>query len=292
MERVIYLGRVNEHTHASALRRRISMSRRKCFTKATHEKRLREGRGQGDGAHYLPYIFVQDFSSRGQSNRDFGLKTGRQHDLFSKLEHRIYLVFDNSDVYDIKEQYPLPLEVTLEVAQQCGIKHPADQLTKQPIPVTTDLLLTVPLPIGSKFVARSVKYSIDLKKRRVIEKLELERRAWQHFKADWGIITEKDIDLALIRNLLWSYKFRHADSLYPLSPDDVRAASKALTGTVLTDDSSLCDSALLCDQLLGLEKGTCLHLARHLIASRQWRVDMFSLITPTERLNLLGVALA
>jgi hypothetical protein len=261
----------------------------KRFTNATHKRRLKEGRGQGDGAYYQPYIRVQDFSSRGQSNRDFGLTTERQHDLFSKLEHRVYLVFDNSNLYDIKEQYPHPLEISLEIAQQCGIQHPADRWTKEPIPVTTDLLLTLPLSIGSKRVARSVKYCKDLKKRRTIEKLELERRCCQWVNTDWGIITERDVDPILVRNLLLVYKFRHISSLYPLSSDEVRVGSEVLTGSVLTRDSPLCDTALYCDQLLKFRKGTCLRLARHLIASRQWRVDLSVPITTTERLTLLQV---
>jgi hypothetical protein len=265
--------------------------RKRSFTKSTHKRRLKEGRGQGDGACYLPYIYVQDFSSRGQSNRDFGQTTKRQHDLFSKLEHRVYLVFDNSGLLDIKEQYPLPLEVTLEVAKQSGIPHPADDQTKEPIPVTTDLLLTIPLPVGSKRVARSIKYSKDFT-RRTIEKLELERRSWQHFDTDWGIITEKNLNSNLVRALLWVYKLRQIDSLYPLSPDNISAASKVLTNAVLTRDSPLCDTALFCDQLLGFRNGTCLRLARHLIASRQWRVDMSFPIIATERLTLLHAALS
>jgi hypothetical protein len=266
--------------------------RKKGFTKATYTRRLKEGRGQGDGAHYLPYIYVQDFSSRGQSNRDFGLTTERQHDLFSKLEHRVYLIFDNSGLYDIKEQYPHPLEISLEIARQCSIRHPRDPGTKEPIPITTDLLLTVPLPIGSKRVARSVKYHKDFTSRRVIEKLELERRCCQLSKTDWGIITERDVDPILVRNLLWAYKFRHIDSLYPLSPEDITRVSKVLTNAMLAKDSSLCDTALICDQFSGLRKGTCLRVVRHLIASRQWRVDMSSMITPTERLKVLHVALS
>ncbi len=262
------------------------------FTKATHQKRLKEGRGQGDGAHYLPYIYVQDFSSRGQSNRDFGLTTGRQHDLFSKLEHRVYLIFDNSGLQDIKEQYPLPLEITLEIAKQTGIRHPTDRWTKEPIPLTTDLLLTIPLPIGSKRIARSVKYTKDFASIRAIEKLELERRTWRYLNTNWGIITERDIDPVLISNLLWSYKCRHIDSLYPLSPTDVRQGAKILTQAVLAADSPLCDVALHCDQLLSFRQGTCLRLARHLIASRQWRVDMTSPIVTTKRLTVLRAALS
>lgn len=266
------------------------MPRNKQFTKAIHERRLREGRGQGDGANYQPYIRVQDLSSEGQSNRDFGLTTNRQHDLLSKLEHRVYLIFDNSGLHDIKEQYPVPLELSLEISRQCGIRHPTNRWTKEPTPVTTDFLLTIPLPIGSRRAARSIKPSTKLTKR-TIEKLELERRCWQHLNTDWGIITERDVDPDLVRNLLQTYKVRRVDSLYPLSPDEVIAASQVLTHSVLSNDSPLCDTALLCDRLLGFPNGTCLRVARHLIASRQWVIDMSYPFTATERLKLLRVAL-
>jgi len=51
-------------------------------------KLLSEGRGQGEGENYRPWINVQNFSSYGQANRDLGATTGRQHDYFSRLEYR------------------------------------------------------------------------------------------------------------------------------------------------------------------------------------------------------------
>lgn len=265
--------------------------RKKSFTKATYERRLKEGRGQGDGANYRPYIFVQDFSSCGQSNRDYGLTTLRQHDYFSKLEHRVHLIYDNSDLLDIKEQFPHPLERTLEIAKYCGIPHPMDRKTKQPIPLTTDLLLTLPLPIGTKLVARAVKPSSHLRRKGVIKRLELERRSWKVVNVDWGIITELDIDLVLIKNFMFIYKFRDIDSLHPLSSDEVHRASQVLTNLVTTNDRPLCDLALLCDQILGYSRGTSLKIARHLIASRQWIVNMFSPFQATEQVSICRVAL-
>lgn len=268
------------------------VKRKYHFTKATHARRLKEGRGQGDGAEYQPYIRVQDLSSRGQSNRDFGQTAQRQHDLLSKLEHRVFLIFDQSDLYDIKEQYPHPLEISIEIARQCGIRHPTHRRTKELTPITTDFLLKTPLPIGSKYVARSVKYRKDFTKPRVIEKLELERRCCERLTNDWGIITERDIDPELVRNLLWAYKFHDIDTLYPLTQDEVRRASEVLANTIVAKDIPLCDAALLSDQFLGFRNGTCLRLVRHLIASRQWRVNWSSPIVPTERLTLLSVALS
>jgi hypothetical protein len=266
--------------------------RKRCFNQNTHEKRLKEGRGQGDGANYQPYIRVQDISSLGQSNRDFGLTTNRQHDYLSKLEHRSHLIYDISKLLDIKEQKDIPLELSLEIARKCGIRHPADRRTKVPIPLTIDLVLTIPRPVGSVTIARSVKYTRDLWKPRVIEKLELERRSCKQLYADWGIITEIDFNWGLVKNILWSYKFREVRSLYPLRPDGVRIISKTLTAKVLAQDDPLCEAALLCDRDFELRRGTSLSIARHLVASGQWVVDMRTLIVPTERLDILHLALS
>ncbi len=40
------------------------------------ERQIREGRGQGSGADYLPWIHVRDFSSMGKSSRLKGWKSG------------------------------------------------------------------------------------------------------------------------------------------------------------------------------------------------------------------------
>ena len=261
------------------------------ISEATLDKLVKEGRGQGEGQDYQPFIKVQDFSSYGQANRDFGQTTERQHDYFSKLEHRCHLIFDHCGLRDIQEQFLLPLEKTVEIARQCGIRHPVDVKTKKLKPMTTDLRLKIPRPVGSIIVARAVKPSAKLLNRRVVEKLEIERRCWECDGIDWGIITERDIDPDLIKNLIWSYKYRSLESLYPLSEEMVYRVSSILTEMMLASDSPLSEIALECDDRLGLEAGRSLKVARHLIATRQWKVDIFHLIQPTEKLSLINVAL-
>ena len=72
---------------------------------------LKEGRGQGTGANYLPWLTVQDVSSLGLSSRMHSRKTGREHHLLSKIEAGLFLILDWSDsVVDIREQFPLDRE--------------------------------------------------------------------------------------------------------------------------------------------------------------------------------------
>jgi hypothetical protein len=71
------------------------------------ERRLRAGFGQGSGASYQPYIRVQDGSSRGDSHRPPGWKTGREHDLLSTLEFMYFMHLEwCPQVVDIQEQFP------------------------------------------------------------------------------------------------------------------------------------------------------------------------------------------
>jgi hypothetical protein len=107
----------------------------------------------------------------------------------------------------IREQFPLPLETTLEIAKKIGIPHPADR-RKNPVVMTTDFLVTVSTPSGNVDWARAIKPSSQLQKQRVIEKLEIERIYWQTNNISWGIVTEREMPRILVKNidyLLWSF---------------------------------------------------------------------------------------
>src|SRR5262249_10338068 len=93
------------------------------------------GRGKGTGAHYLPWLRVQDVPSKGLSTRVEGWKTGRIHHFLSTLELIYYYIVEwSSIVTDIREQYPiLPLEETISIAQHCGVSHPVHPKSKKPV---------------------------------------------------------------------------------------------------------------------------------------------------------------
>ena len=66
---------------------------------------LKEGRGQGSGSSYKPWIYIHDFPSRGVSARIMGRTTGRIHHLLSRNEeHYFYLLDADPSVLDIREQ--------------------------------------------------------------------------------------------------------------------------------------------------------------------------------------------
>lgn len=87
---------------------------RYSFDEARIARFRKEGRGQGQGADYKPWLTVRDVPSRGRSHRSLGMTTGRAHHFLSDIELRSFLLFDwVQDVVDIREQFPLDSDVAL-----------------------------------------------------------------------------------------------------------------------------------------------------------------------------------
>jgi len=71
-------------------------------------RRIKEGRGQGVGKKYRPWLYVQEVPSEGRSHRIYSHKTDRIHHLLSDLELAVFLVLEwTHSIADIREQFPL-----------------------------------------------------------------------------------------------------------------------------------------------------------------------------------------
>ncbi|MBD0345736.1 MAG: TnsA endonuclease N-terminal domain-containing protein [Coleofasciculus sp. Co-bin14] len=266
------------------------MAKRKRQTdKTAIDKRISDGRGQGRGSDYKPWLLVQDVPSQGLATRIKGWKTKRVHHLLSNLELNYFYVLEWSPVvFDIREQYPLlPLEETLAIAEQSGIRHPTDPKTKEPVVMTTDFFITVPRSIEVIEQARTLKTAKDLQSKRTVEKLEIERCYWHNRNIDWGIVTEQEIPQALAKNVDWLHAFFRIEDLSPLSETEIRRIATALTLRMAQGNAVLTDLTAECDDKLGLQPGTALSVSRHLIANRRWLVDMNKPIQPNKSLVLL-----
>lgn len=252
-------------------------------------KRIAEGRGQGVGGNYRPWLEVHDFSSRGVIHRPMGWKTGRVHHLFSDLEFTIFLIYDVlTRILDIREQFPLlPLEETLEIAKEIGVQHPTDPTTKYPIVMTTDFLLRLRLGREIVFHARTVKYRKDLDDPRVKEKFRIERRYWRRRSINWGYVTEQKLPSGLAENAALIHPFYSLSDLLPLTEKEVRRIAFYLAGRVRREELSLLDMVNDSDQKFGLPPGKSFSIVCHLIARGIWRVDLLKSISVNERLILL-----
>lgn len=197
---------------------------RAAWTCQRYHKLIAEGRGQGTGVDYKPWLTIHDFASKGVVSRVWGRKAGRIHHFMSRNETAFFYILDASEkVLDIREQYPLlPVTETVEIAENMGIRHPRDTVSKYPYVLTSDFVITT----SEGLTVRSVKMASELEKPRVLEKLEIERAYWKRRNIDWRIVTENQIDFQKARNLEWIYR---SWDFSKMLPDELQAETvKAL----------------------------------------------------------------
>lgn len=176
------------------------------WTEKKIAKYYKEGRGSGELSCYKPWLTVQDVQSRGRSHRPKGWKTNRIHQLLSDLEFNYFCLLEwADDVVDIREQFPLNRELTLNIAESKNINYSVDTQTRTPIVMTTDFLITVRRNSELDYLARTVKHTKELSDRQ-IEKFEIERAYWEGQGINWGIVTEKELSSVAIDNIKWLHK--------------------------------------------------------------------------------------
>lgn len=232
------------------------------------QKWIKDGRGQGELSSYKPWLTVRDLASRGRSHRIYGHKTKRTHHLLSDLELAIFLILEwNPLIQDIREQFPLRIEQTEEIAQAASITHPAIRGVKQIM--STDFYVLSSDAQKPRFAIQA-KYQKDIEDTRTIEKLELERRYWQSRGIPWQIITEQEIPKIVFNNIKWLYpviKEEDHIQLYDNIEFYVQQFRKH-------PNLSLIHLAKKIDSSYDLEIGTSLSELRMLFAQRYFKFDL------------------
>lgn len=243
------------------------------------KKKQKQGRGQGEGHDYTPHIYTQEARLNSNSERPIGITTGRVHHLLSRLEAMVFVVYDWSpDVVNIREQYPLDQAITLRIAERLGIPHPTYPKTKpkQPIVMTSDFVLDVQREGDKKpsLHVRSVKPARRLYEPRTVAKLEIERVYWEMKGASWKIVTNKDIPRTFVWNLENLYRYVSIGKR-PITDEQIVAIRAKFNERFCPSGIVLNRVALTIDDAFGIKRGTSIFVAKHLIATRQWQVDLF-----------------
>lgn len=257
--------------------------RNRGLTEKAIRKRHREGRGSGEGVDYKPWLTVQDVPSRGQANRVLGCKTKRVHHLMSLNELRYFYLLEWATlVTDVREQFPLwPHEETRDLARKLGVKPPTPP-GGGPMVMTSDFRITL---VDGGDAVRTVKAADALDDERVLQKLDIEREYWRCRSVDWGIVIAEDIPLQLVKNIEWLHPCFSLGGL-ELDIEDFPTIASHLTNEVRYGRENLASIACRCDDYFNLAQGTCLALARYLLATRHWETDMTARINPARPLVL------
>lgn len=185
---------------------------------------ISEGRGQGEGGDYLPWLMIGDFSSMGRGHRIKDVHTGRVHHLFSDLEASYYyLLAWADDVMDIREQYPLfPVLDTERIAETFGYKHPKAPGDRCNAVMTTDFLLTVQDGEHRRMETRHVKYEADWIKPREMQKRKIEEHYWKERGVCFKSVAEKSIHPIKVENIKLFLPFYSVEHFANDNPDDIR----------------------------------------------------------------------
>lgn len=261
------------------------MSRYKQTTAAYYEKLVKEGRGQGHGKDYKPWLSVRDVPSTGLATRIAGWTTGRVHHFLSKIELSYFYCLEwSSVVSDIREQFPLPIESTLDIAKRLEIKHPFVSQLNDFAVMTTDFVVDVDVNGSPKMLARSIKPAGELASKRTIEKILIEKTFWEEQGIDFRVVTEKEISKILSDNVDFIYTAKHLNDSPGINLQMLFQVESVLYDLMHKSSYGLAKVALEVDRRLGLEPGSSLWVVKHLIANGIWSIDMKVKLNPSEPL--------
>lgn len=238
---------------------------------------IKEGRGQGEGKEYKPWLTVQDFPSMGRVTRVFGWTTQRIHHFFSDTQLKYFYLLDwEEKVIDIREHYPLiDLEVVLNDISDLRLDKFIDRKTKETYILTTTFLITLLNSDGQKsFAARSIKYASELSKKSTIEKLEIERRYWKAQGIDWGIVTNKDINDVRAKNIEWVHSVMNSDDCNGLSKAEFDDLFDGILYRFIDNKQSIKNIIAGFEKDYSLDVGMGLLLFKRLVAEKRIVLDM------------------
>jgi len=253
------------------------LAKRKRST--TEERKLKDGRGQGLGVDYKPWVTIQDVPSLGRSTRLRGNKVPRQFEFLSDLERNYFYLLEYSDsVVDIREQFPLlPIEETIVIADELGIKHPTNPKTGKPVEMTTDFLITVNKDQQYQHLARTLKYKEDLMNERVLEKFEIERVYWERQDVDWGIVTELEIPKDMAHNIAFVHGYSDLsviEGFEEVIAYEIDEMSIYFIKKLLAEDKTVKQIAKEFERDFGMIVGCGLSIFKHLVITKAIELDL------------------
>jgi len=138
--------------------------------------------------------------------------------------------------------------------------------------LTTDFLITLRLSNEIKYLARSIKSSTELHDKRTLEKLEIEREYWTRQNVNWALVTEKELDEKFCRNMAVFHS-----AFFP-KKSEIISYKQELIDFLRNANGPLSKDLLVFDGENNLEEGTSLALFKHLVAKKEIRFDIGSML--------------
>lgn len=262
----------------------VYMSKRKLVWNEDKFKRYQsEGRGKGAGADYKPWLDTQSFPSEGRASRLLGVKTGRVHHFFSDTQRKYFLMLDwlDESVIDIREHQPLLDLVKVVNDDDLDLRKYQDE--NKHYVLTTTFLISKRMPNGEIMeFARSIKYASNLDKKSTLESLEVQRRYFEKKGIDFGIVTNKDLNMVQVKNIEWlnpitAMSFKHENI------SDIEMIIKSRYQSENITFNELLESI---DNDYGLEVGTAIQVFKSMVANRKVVIDFLHPINLRTKIDI------
>lgn len=148
---------------------------------------------------------VTTFSSKGRATRIKSMKNDEIYHLQSDNQLRVFLLLEWSEIVtDIKVNDELyDLEMNLDNIENLRLDKFIDKETGNLYKFHTNFLITINKQNVEEQIAISVKSVTELERKVVIEKIEIERRYWSSKGIKFYIITDKELDRIVAKNIMW-----------------------------------------------------------------------------------------
>lgn len=258
----------------------------------TIKRFLNEGRGVGERGSYRPWLQVQDISSQGRSTRTYSYKSQRVIHLLSDLQlYYWYLLEFDEQVIDVREQYPLLDFHELNIQMDKGLEKKLFNV-KTNVPhvfIVSFLITRVDHNNNQFYEARVIKTSSELEKKATVERLELISRYFQTKNIDFGIVTEKEVNKQLARNIGW---FLTAYDLqdYPELMGNLEFLKTDMINLLSSNTEKTFQSVFTrLERSYQLNEGMGLILFKHLVATKLITMDMSKKIEITKKVETYDV---
>lgn len=248
------------------------------WTEELIAERASKGRGRGEYERYSPWMFVQEFSSRGTQTRIPSVKLRRTIHTFSYLERAAFLIAEfHPGFLDYREQFPMDRSITTSAAKKLRIKHPRYPKTRNPIVMTLDAVVVMHAPDGTEQMAGiDVKPARMLQEPRTLEKLSLHRAYCAHVGIQHIVFSEENFTKARVRNIDWirmslprDGELETVEGMFTTHPEQMLARLAQYKRAPVLNE--FCKKY---DVEYGLPRGTGLRVMKQLLWSRRAATDM------------------
>jgi len=251
----------------------------KLMTEDVIAEMVRKGYGRGRLGSYIPWIHILDFYGEGRTHEPFSHRFGRRtHQLLSDGELRMFKLLEWApDVADVREQFPLPRDITLEVARSLGIIHKYYPGTGVPYVMALDFLVDR-VRDGNRYLqAFNVKPQGDLDDPEVINELEVARATCEGMDIEHYLVVSEDLKSSQkLKNIAWirdAQLDEDATEPFPGFFEDHKSRMLA-DMRARSFDGILVDYCSSYDRRYSVEKGTGLRVVRMLLQAKALSMDL------------------